>query len=414
MSLRFTLPIAALIYGLSLSVTSFAAEKSSKKKNYPFISGETLLRVNGAQISDISSGAKTGLVTTKIEPFVRFHFNPYVSVNVTYDYDSRKQGVNQEFASYNGDMYVNKDYRLRMSELNVRLFSPDKDFEVFLGKISPEFGMAWDRGYGIWGTSFANGYRLREKIGGMLRINALTEYLASKYVSVTLASFFSDTTDLSRSAFQSGVTRNSVNSKGAGNDGKPTSYSIAVNGYLPHIGLSTKSNLSYHVAYRNLSKPKATGPSYVREKGYVLGGEYQYHITPRLNFKLLAELTQINNLNGYKSDKAKYATTGAMLEYFGWSINYTQLMANIKENTLLAVEGPNIYDLNRGYFGQYIQSRLGLISSGTQKYSLSQISGGYSFNNGLAIEIGRKILKYDNHGTRNGFGGMVSYILKFD
>jgi hypothetical protein len=185
------------------------------------------------------------------------------------------------------------------------------DSEVFalrIGKFGQKFGIAWDVAPGIWGADFAD-YELDEQMGiaGELRVNAKR---GGKH-SLTLGSFFTDTTILSDSAItRRGRTRKSDG--GPGNTEDFSSFSIALEG--GHI--ASFRRFGYHVAF---VRRDANGPDERDEIGYAAAATFGFEFG-EIEILPLVEWARLQNQDGAPGVDTNFLTIAAELKHGPWSL----------------------------------------------------------------------------------------------
>lgn len=229
----------------------------------------------------------------------------------------------------------------------------------FGGKFNPNFGIAWAETIGIWGRQFPEQYEIIEKIGfgGSLALD-LMGVIQSE---LTVSTFFSDTTFLSRSLVNDrGQTR--LSSGGASNtESLFSSFSIASDTTFDRLGLTV------HSAIRILEK----GAGGVGDEiGGVLGVQRDIAFGP-VSASPVVEVVVIDNYDG-TSERRYYYTAGSDVRLNQWigSASYTFL-------------------------------------SGFSDDHHFQLTGGYEFWSFFSVEAGYKLV--ERGGSTNHFIGFLTH-----
>lgn len=290
--------------------------------------------------------------------------------------------------SLNSDLYGNYDYVKRKFQFSsyglavetLNIGYKNDNFAMGLGKINPTFAKAYDKARfsGVYGVLMPEEYELIGKIGGY--VSAILPV-----GTITFNTFFDDTTDLSRTMFNS--TKKDKSIGGAGNTEKLNNFSLTYDGNF--------NNLSLNVGFRYLDVDLDNEKP---EKGFVLGAEYLMELPYDVNFLPFAELAYFDNYKGMENRDVAYFTTFLPIIIDGWHF--------IATNTIK-------FDHEKGY-KNYVSH-------------LTQLSAGYKFDCGLMLDFARIWEK--NTKKADGFAGvgnrkkwehnadswavMVSYSFKF-
>lgn len=290
--------------------------------------------------------------------------------------------------SLNSDLYGNYDYVKRKFQFSsyglavetLNIGYKNDNFAMGLGKINPTFAKAYDKARfsGVYGVLMPEEYELIGKIGGY--VSAILPV-----GTITFNTFFDDTTDLSRTMFNS--TKKDKSIGGAGNTEKLNNFSLTYDGKFDNLSL----NIGFRYLDVDLENEKA-------EKGFVLGAEYLMELPYDVNFLPFAELAYFDNYKGMENRDVAYFTTFLPIIIDGWHF--------IATNTIK-------FDHEKGY-KNYVSH-------------LTQLSAGYKFDCGLMLDFARIWEK--NTKKADGFAGvgnrkkwehnadswavMVSYSFKF-
>lgn len=171
---------------------------------------------------------------------------------------------------------------------------------IKLGKFDPGFGMAWQAAPGIYGVDFAEDYELTEKVGGGLDIPFI---LGSGGATLSLASYFADTSFLSDSALSSRGNRNKADG-GVSNTHSFESFAAQIGGQAGATG--------YVLGLRYQERGAGDAAD---EKGAVIGLTRPVALGAA-EVGLLGEVAYFPDYDG-ATDHALYATFGASLDLEG-------------------------------------------------------------------------------------------------
>lgn len=240
------------------------------------------------------------------------------------------------------------------------------------GKFGQKFGIAWDVAPGIWGTDFAEDYELAEQIGV-----AADYHFGGKDSgehTITLGTFFADTTFLSQSVI-TGRGRTRKSDGGAGNTEDFSSFSVALEGEkVPML-----SGLRYQLAYLHRG---VNAPGESAETGY--SGTISVRIPAgAVDITPLVEYVSFQDRDGTPGTDARYLTTSLGFEMGPWNLALSR--------TARDTEASGSADVND---------------------SLFQVSGGYTFESGLGVNVGWKTTREDGVDS-DTYGLLVDYTLKF-
>ncbi len=254
-----------------------------------------------------------------------------------------------------------EDHGLYAEELGIHL-DLDK-LHILAGKFNPTFGIAWDRTPSVYGADFAEDYQLTEQIGLAGKVSIGQSPLG--HMSVSVASFFEDTTALNRSAFTSRGHKTLLDG-GAGNTEKLNNFLATLEGES-FLGLKS---INYHLCYRFRSKGK-TAELPNDERG-VVAGLYGEQKLGESVIDWVGEFTAIKNVGG-SSDNEYWLTIGAGLQqgayHFAASYTGRKKDGSIGHNPndiLLSLSAGR--ELDRGWHGDlgYKYERL----SGTNNHTI--------------------------------------------
>lgn len=222
------------------------------------------------------------------------------------------------------------------------------ELELFAGKFEPRFGRAWDITPGIYGNDLTTDYQLIEMVGvgGTYSIGGGA---GGSHV-LGASAFFADTTVLSESLF-SNRGRLTLFDGGPANTGRLDNFTVTLDG----SDIAAMPGLSYNLGFARLAAGRG---DLADQTGYVLGLAKSTALTPRLTLTLNGEIAHFDNFGGTRDD-GTYYTLAAELARERW----------------------------RGVLATTILERA-LAGGGSETTSLLQVSGGYTFDNGLDVDLG--------------------------
>ncbi len=357
---------------------------ANSAEQYPNVSGQILFESrNDHALESKKQELESNSAFINIEPDFTLSFNERWSVKTGWrilpirhrQYDSpersrsilgNKEGINR---GINQD-----DTGLIVEELKLNFENDDMKFSV--GKYNPTFATLYRRNkrIGLFVTDFTEDYELREKLG--FSLGALLEDS-----EITINSFFTDATDLSRSAFND-RDKQSRNDGLSGNAGTLSSYSITMEGQK-FLGVE---NLYYNLGYRSLGVDKQDSQG-SREIAYTANLEYLHKINRLTSIIPVFEIVKLNNFTGRKNRDGEYITTSIIGKYSGWSASISSILRNLDNNYPSALTSKS-HD------------------------RLMQLSIGYKFANNIAVDINRASVREDGHRAAL-LGLMISYLYEF-
>lgn len=243
-------------------------------------------------------------------------------------------------------------------------------FRIFAGKFDASFGTAWDKAPGIYGVDFAEDYELVERIGGGFSVSAGQTLLGD--VAFTGSVFFADISGLSESAITNrGRNRKSLG--GASNTNSLESFSITLDGEnVPGL-----PGVVYHVGYRH--QAAGTGDA-GDEDGFVAGLQKAFELGNDLVLETIVEGVYLDQAFGGPDDVI-YFTAGGALISGPWNLSTSFTLRDTD-----VVGGADLHD------------------------RLFQVSGGYTFSNGLTADVGYRYSREARVETHI-FGVLMTYVL---
>lgn len=244
-------------------------------------------------------------------------------------------------------------------------------FRIFGGKFTPNFGLAWDITPGVYGTDFAEDYEFSERwgFGGSFTIKhgALGEY------KISGSTFFLDTTVLSNSAItERGRTR--LRDGGPSNTENLKSFALALDGSeIPGL-----EGFSYHIGF--IHQAVRGGPD---EQGFVASAQWEIPLGGDWKITPLVEYAHFWDADGTAGARRHFLTTSLAAEHGNWSASISHTLRNTTSP-----------------------------GESTIRDNLFTVSGGYTFDNGLGIELGYSFRNEESVGTHT-IGVLVTYELSF-
>ena len=335
----------ATILSCAVAAPAFAADEltvtaEEVAESWPYIEGTLDLSLGndyvfssgdpGAEINDLFF---EGALAVRFGLFEGLAINAGVTVEPVLDADPFEDRV---FG----------DHGLYLDTLNVE--GSIGAFTITAGKFGPGFGTAWDVTPGIYGTGFAEDYEIAEQIGFGVAYAIETASMGTHTIGANV--FFADNTVFSDSLFTSrGRTR--VADGGIGNTGRLNNFSVTLDGSdFPSV-----PGLAYHVGYRHLS---AGIGDMADENGFVIGLVKETELANGMVLGLNGEVAYFDNFGG-TFDNALYATAGVSLASGPW---HGELAGTIRS--------------------------IDLAGAGSMTDQLVQVSGGYTFENGVDLALG--------------------------
>jgi hypothetical protein len=357
-------------------------EKNATNYSEPKLSGSVLYQLQGDQIISTSKrGSKSSNGFVYIEPNFGLHFDENWAVKTQWRIQpnsvltTRDKDNPERYRTFLSD---NRGFAISETGLlieELKLYYENEDLKFSAGKFDPSFGTAHRKSkrIGVFASQFAEDYNLREKLGA--NVTALLEGS-----QISFSSFFSDSTDLSRSAIKDRGRENKNNGLSS-NTGSFSSYSVLMEGE----NFLTVDNWFYNVGYRSLGVDKEGRK---RESGFVAGSEYLYKIGRETSLIPFVELVRIENFSGENGRVANFLTVAAIGKYAGWTASSSLMIRNIKRRNQVA-------DLPKSFVDRQLQ-----------------FSIGYKFTDNLTLDVSRAVIR-ENGYNAGIFGATLNYLYKF-
>ena len=348
--------------GTTASSLAFAEDKAS----YPTLSGNVAFEVQNdyAFASDTESQEFNSLSTT-IEPSFTLGLSKQFSINTGLVFEPVKS------PPVTGDNRLFDDQGLYVETLTLD-FS-EGPIHLSGGKMGVNFGRAWDITPGVYGTDLAEEYELAENIG--LKAAFSHDFGQAGTHTLTTQTFFADTSILAESAFAR-RKKTRQGDGGPGNTGDFSSYALALDGN----DFEALPGLDYHLAFVHRGND-TTGAE--DEQSYAAGASYQIDLSETIAVTPMVEYAVIQDSGGTKDQENAYFTAALSGSYKQWNAAVS--------TTLKEAEAPSE------------------ATTDTEQY---QISAGYAFENGLALDIAYKRARSAGVDTDTA-GTLLSYAVSF-
>lgn len=224
-------------------------------------------------------------------------------------------------------------------------------FALRAGKFTPDFGRAWEDAPGVFGTDFAvDGYEFAERIG----VGGEVSVAGGAAGSLTLAAstFFLDTTVLSRSAITN-RGRTTLSSGGVSNTEDFSSFALALSG----VEIPMAPGLSYYAAFIHQAKGRGDTAA---ENGFALAADHSFALG-NVTVVPFAEFAWFDDATGVSGQSLNLLTTSLQFDWDQWNFALSRTA-----RTTDPAGGPDVDDV------------------------LLQLSIGYEFDSGVALNVGWK------------------------
>jgi len=364
---------------------SYAEEAKAEDKEVnvgPTLSGSVLYQFQGDRLiasSNRNIRKYNGFIY--IEPNFGLHFDQNWSVKTQWRIQDNQALTTRDKDNperYRSFFSESRGLNLSSTGLlieELKLNYENEDLKFSVGKFDPTFGTAHRKSkrIGVFASQLTEDYNLREKLGANL--TALLEG-----AQISFSTFFSDATDLSRSALHD-RGKEPRNNGLSSNTGSFSSYSVLMEGE----NFLTIDNWFYNLGFRSLGIDQ---DGRKRETGLVAGSEYLYRIGRATSLIPFIEIVRVNNFSGEKGRTGNYLTLAGIGKYASWTASASLILRNIKR--------PNT------------TSNLAKTSNDRQL----QFSIGYKFTDNLTIDVSRAII-HENSYNSGIFGVNLSYLYKF-
>ncbi len=348
-------------------VMAFALPAVSDEQNtYPRLSGSVSIELQNdyAFASDTESEEFNSLSAT-IEPSFTLGLSKQFSINTGLVFEPVQS------PPVAGDNRFFDDQGLYIETLTLDF--TDGPVHLSGGKMGVNFGKAWDITPGIYGTDLAEEYELAENIG--LKAAFSHDFGHAGTHTLTTQTFFADTSIFAESAFAR-RKKTRQHDGGPGNTGDFSSYALALDGH----DFQVLPGLDYHLAFVHRGND-TTGAE--DEQRYAAGASYQIDLSKEIIMTPMAEYAVIQDAGGTKDQENAYFTAALGGSYKQWNAAVS--------TTLKEAEAPSG------------------TTTDTEQY---QISAGYAFENGFALDVAYKRTRNAGIDT-DTVGTLLSYAVSF-
>ena len=232
-------------------------------------------------------------------------------------------------------------------------------FTLFGGKFDPTFGIAWDIAPGIYGDELPGDYELEERIGIGGSMTFAADSMGEH--SLTAQTFFVDTSVLSDSiGANRGRTRRADG--GVSNTESLESFSVTLDGELPGISEDLKYQLGFERQARGRDDPE-------NEWGVAAALYGDFDLPSDFRLEPLIEWVRLEDREG-QPNTTDYLTVGTALFAGPWNLalSYTGRFTDPKDESAFTDHA-------------------------------IQVSGGYEFDFGFAVDLGYAYIEEDNLGS---------------
>lgn len=352
---------------LAAALTAAAPGAIAAEKPSPRIEGAIAIEVqnDGAFASD-DAGNERNELFTKVEPEATLHLAPGLALFAHGVLEPVRDAAPGEDRYFEDQGFFIEDLWL----------SYERDWAAIKGgKFTPNFGVAWDRAPGIYGTDFAeDGYELSERIG----VEGRASFGNETWGQHTLAAsgFFLDTSVLAQSTITGRGTL-ALADGGVSNTNDFSSFAVSLDG----SGVGGASGPSYHLSYVRQHE----GRDGTKTESGIAAALYHEGIklAPDLSFVPLVEVVHFSNFGGIDNQSRRFVTASGQLNWRNWNlaVSFTDRRTEAADNT-------------------------------TADDHLLQVSGGYTFDFGLTAEVGWLQTNEENIQTHI-IGARLSYTHEF-
>ncbi|MEM9123033.1 MAG: hypothetical protein AAGB03_06890 [Pseudomonadota bacterium] len=348
LSTKSLLKSSAGAVALSLPLAAFSGAPAFAVELYPKFSIEIPIEIESDTVfdSDDDDAEFTDTYAT-IEPEIVLSFNEIVSLNAGLVFEPVEGGEDPD----PGEDIFFENHGLYAEQLFLEI-APG-DFSLIAGKYNPSFGVAWDLAPGIYGVDFAEDYELTERIGLAGSVSFGGE--ASGEHTLTVSSFFADTTGLTESLFQDRPTVDKDDG-GPSNTEDLSSFAVTLIGEdVPFLG-----GFGYALSFATQDQGE-TAADTDDETGFAVALFGGLDLTESLSVEPVIEYASFDGFGGTDTD-ADYITAGLAFLTGPWNLSLAYTDRSIEEN------GGSDFD-----------------------DTLFAASAGYEFESGLTFDLGYKL-----------------------
>ena len=375
-------PIRSVAVAAAFATVAAMGTANAEEEKTPFVSGEISIEIENdwTHHSEDPANELNDLFAT-VEPSIKFRLLPGLTLHVAGTMEPvRDPGPSDDRVFEDHGLYLS-DLLLEFERPFYRAGGTTYSVAVYSGKFTPNFGIAWDRAPGVFGTDFTEDYELAERLGVGGRLTLANERFGSHAFS--LNSYFVDTFLDSSAITSRGTTE--LADGGVGNTEDLSSFTFAIDG----ADMPAFPGFSYHLGFVRQAAADvpdvATGTGTTAEHGFAIAGEQMFHIGPdgAIEVVPLMEFAHFGNAEGMPGQDRSYLTmaVGAAWDHWNAAVVYTNRKTN-------AAGSPDVDD------------------------NLYQLSIGYVFDFGLAIDVGYKISEVADV-TSQTLGIVAGYVIEF-
>lgn len=370
---------AATAIALLASVTGANAQGGEKP---PFVTGEISIEIENDWTHDSEDPANelNDLFAT-VEPSITFNLLPGLTLSAAgtlepvLDPGPREDRVFKDHGLYLSDLIL--EFERPVYEANGTTFS----VAVYGGKFTPNFGIAWDLTPGVFGTDFNEDYELSERIGVGGRVTVASERFGTH--SFSLNSYFVDTFFDTSTITSRGTTE--LADGGVGNTESLSSFTFAIDGSeIPAL-----PGFVYHLGFVRQAAADvpdlASGTGVSPEHGFAVGGQQTFNVgaDDAVEIVPLIEIAHFQNAEGVAGQDRTFLTMAVGAEWNNWNA----ALAFTNRST----DAAGAPDVNDNHY---------------------QVSVGYAFDFGLAVDVGYKISEVADV-TSHTLGVVAAYVIEF-
>ncbi|MBT5827624.1 MAG: hypothetical protein HOH73_01955 [Alphaproteobacteria bacterium] len=366
---------------LVLALINFIAYSQASADNYPNLEGDYWLKLQlNKDISYKDSDNSTIDNSMKYSNYF-LEYSPEFKLNLT----NRSSFINKwsflNLKSPNEDKQniFFEDEGLVLNKLYYKFEQDDLFF--LIGKFEPNYALGHDEklNSAIWGSDYADEYRLQNKLGVGLSAKINLDNYGKHLISIN--SFYNDDTDLSEST----ITRRDLtlgDAGKAGNTDSLSSYTLSLSGK----DIYNIPEFFYNISYRNIDAGN-TLANISDESGYSfsIGNKNNFS---SLNIFTFAEYSNIQNFNSTN-------------DRFGPEFSDNIVAANYEYLTLITSFKYQNWSLNLNRLTKDVDV------TGLSNANQNELSVGYDINDNLVLTLGRKYEKDSSNVRKSSFGLML-------
>lgn len=355
---------AVLLWALSAASPTSAAAAAEKK--YPFIEGAISIEIeNDWNFDSDSADSEHNQLFTLTEPEATLRFTPEFSLfahavlTPVTDPDAGEDRAFEDNGLWIEDLYLS--------------FETDR-FSVKGGKFTPNFGLGWDETPGVFGSGFAGaGYEFAERVGVAGGVSFGNGKVGTH--TIEASTFFLDTSFLTHTTLKGRGTTGHADG-GVSNTEDFSSFAVSVNGE----DVGGFKGLRYHTAYIH----QANGVDGTDdETGFAIALTHTIDLGKDVTLTPLVEFVHFNDLAGAKDAERDFITVSGLFNWKSWNFAIALVERNDE-----AADGTETNDFQ------------------------FQLSVGYEFDFGLAVDVGWAVANESNIETQT-LGVLLAYTLEF-